>query len=546
MSYTINKTDGTAFVTPTMPGGALLDGTADTTSGLTLIGRNYTGFGEVQNENFVRLLENFASSLPPTSSVTATLPLRGTLWWDTASKFLKVYDGSNFVQVNGRITSNSAPTATNTGDQWWDTYNQQLNSWNGTSWMTVGPNATVFQGKSGTIVESIVDNTSVSRQVVNTYNNGTLIAITSNIPFTPGNLITNFPATLAAGITISTVGTFNGVASDSSKLGGLLPNVFARQDINQTFASDISVTGKLVLTNANIYVGNNALVLQNKNVSGNVELYVNLPITGNVKALTIDGSSGLLYTYGDPISTKGVATKGYVDSELSTTLIDIGVTSAQLNANIDALQYDTTASIEYVISSTNANLIAVQAQINSNVAVVAANLVTVNNTLTANVASIVANLGAISAALPSLAPSSGPVFTGTVIVPLATPLSNNSVAASTQYVDTRAFILNADYQLQINNLATATAQNLVNAVTPKANIAAPVFTTNAGTYPQSVTPEADDNTNKIATTAFVSGAISATKFNYTVATSGPGNVSGIVSSTNNAAGNDGDFWFTIG
>ena len=63
MSYKLNKTDGSLLVD-------LVDGQLDTTSSdLTLIGRNYSGFGEVLNENFIQLLENFANSAAPTSPV---------------------------------------------------------------------------------------------------------------------------------------------------------------------------------------------------------------------------------------------------------------------------------------------------------------------------------------------------------------------------------------------------------------------------------------------------------------------------------------------
>ena len=55
MSYILNKTDGTLLVT-------LVDGAIDTTStDITLVGRNYKGFGEFINENYIKLLENFSS-----------------------------------------------------------------------------------------------------------------------------------------------------------------------------------------------------------------------------------------------------------------------------------------------------------------------------------------------------------------------------------------------------------------------------------------------------------------------------------------------------
>ena len=54
MAYTVNKTDGTIQT--------VADGTIDTNSDFTLIGKNYAGYGEFFNENLVKLLENFANS----------------------------------------------------------------------------------------------------------------------------------------------------------------------------------------------------------------------------------------------------------------------------------------------------------------------------------------------------------------------------------------------------------------------------------------------------------------------------------------------------
>ena len=51
MAYQINKTSGALLVN-------LADGQIDVaTTDITLIGKNYTGFGESINENFVKMLE---------------------------------------------------------------------------------------------------------------------------------------------------------------------------------------------------------------------------------------------------------------------------------------------------------------------------------------------------------------------------------------------------------------------------------------------------------------------------------------------------------
>jgi hypothetical protein len=78
MAYTIVKSDGQVLTT-------IADGQINTTSSsLGLPGRNYAGYGQVLDENFVYLLENFASTTPPAH------PLRGQLWFNTNDNILYV------------------------------------------------------------------------------------------------------------------------------------------------------------------------------------------------------------------------------------------------------------------------------------------------------------------------------------------------------------------------------------------------------------------------------------------------------------------------
>jgi hypothetical protein len=78
MAYTIVKSDGTVLTT-------IADGTINTTStSLALPGRNYAGYGQSQDTNFVHVLENFADNSPPSN------PLRGQLWYNTNNSTLYV------------------------------------------------------------------------------------------------------------------------------------------------------------------------------------------------------------------------------------------------------------------------------------------------------------------------------------------------------------------------------------------------------------------------------------------------------------------------
>jgi hypothetical protein len=122
MAYTIIKSDGTVLTT-------IADGTINTTStSLALPGRNYAGYGQSQDTNFVHVLENFADTSPPPN------PLKGQLWYNTNANTLYVCpvdgeanglawlsltstsSGNNTtfgnVTVNGNLTANNI-TATN-------------------------------------------------------------------------------------------------------------------------------------------------------------------------------------------------------------------------------------------------------------------------------------------------------------------------------------------------------------------------------------------------------------------------------------------------
>ena len=55
MAYNITLSNGGQLIT-----GGLPDGTIDTTnSSLTLVGKNYPGYGTFLNENMIHLMENF-------------------------------------------------------------------------------------------------------------------------------------------------------------------------------------------------------------------------------------------------------------------------------------------------------------------------------------------------------------------------------------------------------------------------------------------------------------------------------------------------------
>ena len=118
MAYTINLTDGAVFA-------VIPDGTVNTSSSMVLVGKNYAGYGEFLDENFIHLLENSSNSTAPTA------PLTGQLWWDSTNTLMKVYNGSTWKTISAAAAAASAPTGNVQGDLWYDTVNQQLNVWTG-------------------------------------------------------------------------------------------------------------------------------------------------------------------------------------------------------------------------------------------------------------------------------------------------------------------------------------------------------------------------------------------------------------------------------
>jgi hypothetical protein len=176
MSYQLNKTDGTILID-------LIDGQIDSAStNLTLVGRNYSGFGEFLNENFIKLLENFASTAAPSN------PLEGQLWWDKSEARLKLWDGTQWKASGGPFVQNFQPQMV-AGDLWIDNLNNQFYFYDGTDLVLVGPQYNSFQGLTGFKIDSILDEQSRSRPVAKLYVGGdsdeNLVSVVSNIQFTP-------------------------------------------------------------------------------------------------------------------------------------------------------------------------------------------------------------------------------------------------------------------------------------------------------------------------------------------------------------------------
>jgi hypothetical protein len=242
MSYTITRTNGAQVA-------VVADGTIDATLDLKLIGKNYAGYGAVQNENFVYLLENFASNNPPTR------PISGQIWFDSSSSKLKFYDGVKFRTTGGAEISSVAPTGLTVGDFWFDTSNKQLYAWDGLAYTLIGP-----QGVAGsqTVTQmrsvSLLDTSGNPHAVIQAIDDDVTIFTISTENFTLNavNPIDGFQ-TIHQGVTlcytnddgVSNLGQtqtghrFWGTATNSERLGGLSASSFIQTD-NATFTNPVN------------------------------------------------------------------------------------------------------------------------------------------------------------------------------------------------------------------------------------------------------------------------------------------------------------------
>ena len=273
MAYTINLTDGSIFAT-------IADGTINTSSSMILVGKNYAGYGEFLDENFIHLLENGSNTVAPGA------PLTGQLWWDKANSLMKVYTGTAFKTISAATASATAPTGNVVGDIWWDTVNQQLKVWNGTTWVLVGPASSSSQGTSGAIVETVTDNAAVDHVVIKLYVANTVVGIISkDATFTPGGAgITGF-ATVSPGIQLSSTvsnNLFRGTATDSNALGGLLSTSFLRSDANDTTSGTLGIINDTGLTvgadqdaKISVTTATSSVNFQNQTQDANIALVVN-------------------------------------------------------------------------------------------------------------------------------------------------------------------------------------------------------------------------------------------------------------------------------
>ena len=255
MAYTITLTDGAVLA-------VVPDGTVNqSASTVALVGKNYAGYGQFLNENFVFLLENSSNTTAPPT------PLTGQLWWDSSTGLMKAYNGSTWKTISSATSSASAPSGNALGDLWFDTTNQQLNVWTGSAWLIVGPAYTSTQGISGAIALTINDVGSTPHFVTGLYAANTLVSIvspdTSFVPAAPYS--TAFPTVFKGTTTWNTGATGGNIVNT----GNVYVTAAGNATLNVT-AAGANITGYTTVsgnaTVANMLTG--GLISATGNITG--------------------------------------------------------------------------------------------------------------------------------------------------------------------------------------------------------------------------------------------------------------------------------------
>jgi len=287
MAYQIDRYNNTLLT-------SVEDGTIDQTTDLKFIGKNYAGYGEIQNENFLFLLESFSGANQPSR------PLSGQVWHDSGSSKMKFYDGTQWRTMGGSEISATEPTGLAVGDFWWDTNNEQLYTKGASGFILIGPQ-TAGEGVTQMQSLSVQDSTNSARIVIAATIEDNIVSLISDSEFDINTTETAIRSqgytrvkkgitlrnTGADGVTTST-DRYWGTASNADKLGGLSASSYLTT-ATPAFTSAIETPDEGILVGASqdlqflVENGDEAVI---QNVSGTSSI---------LKIKTTDGAGTLTH-----------------------------------------------------------------------------------------------------------------------------------------------------------------------------------------------------------------------------------------------------------
>lgn len=250
MAYTLSKSNGSTLI-------VLSDGVVDQTrSSINLIGKNVSNFGDLQNENFLHLLEHFSTNIEPRA------PLQGQIWFDTTDNILRpmVYDGTNWrplaVSVYHTtatdVLSNAGGThiaASRPGDFWFDSLRKQLHvvtsgTTTATQTVMIGPEGVPGFGTTKLTSTVMKDTLSINHPVIQMVLDGEVIGVLSGESFsTDASGVSIGFARVYRGLTLKnySTSTVQSTSSDDVTLHGILDHLtssYTKKNVDETIQSN--------------------------------------------------------------------------------------------------------------------------------------------------------------------------------------------------------------------------------------------------------------------------------------------------------------------
>jgi hypothetical protein len=306
MPYQINRYNGQPLVT-------VDEGTLNNQSTtLRLIGKNYAGYGDIQNENFVYLTENFSNSAPPPNA------LSGQIWYDSANRKLKFWDAARWRTTGGAEIGTTPPTGLTTGDFWWNTDSQQLYAYDGVSnFVLIGPQSVPGSGRTNWESISLLDDQNNRHAVMIAYIDGKAVYIVSKDTFNLNQIVNPIVGfglihqgmtqvdTNTSGVTTTSY-RFWGTASDTDKLGGKNANEYVTS-LNAVFSGVASFDDEGFTVgnddDLRVWINTDIPTIQNQ-VSNNIKFKVkngaNLDNVAQVLGIAFDPGITDTYDLGEP------------------------------------------------------------------------------------------------------------------------------------------------------------------------------------------------------------------------------------------------------
>lgn len=404
MPYIINRYSGEEVT-------VIQDATLNDDTSLLLPGRNYVGYGEIQNENFIFLLENFSNDTAPGK------PISGQLWYDNTTNVLKVYNGQQWHPTGFSQVAADPPESAVEGSFWVNSETDQLYIFN-SGWKLVGPEALEGYGNTKVTSQVLIDTSGIPHPALTFDIDDDTVGIFSNSIFTLGtpslidgfesirrgfniknnsNFIGNLIGNASSASRLETPITINGRVFDGTRditisantnstltAGSYLTGVSFDGSINRTFAVDASpnnVLGKVVARDsqgnfsastitADLFgdvignitsTGNSTFNIVTANqfvgasLSGNAFSATRLETTRKINGVDFNGTADITVTADANTLTNTRLSNNIVESNLQSVgnLISLNVLDAGINIGPGALQIFHDTDLTQAVFKTN-------------------------------------------------------------------------------------------------------------------------------------------------------------------------------------------------